>query len=114
MQKDARQGKLNSLALRARAAQSLLELFPLLVPPALLGLGAFVERGPLGFDRLRLRIVLPPRIVQRRLGRGDRLVAARALLSVGGLFLASLGVSPPLFLLERRGGFARVLIVNLA
>src|SRR5205085_2532109 len=77
-------------------------------------LGAFVERGPFGFDRLRPRVVLPPRLVQRRLRARDRLVAARALLGPRGLFLPALDFSPSLCLLERRGGLAGLLIVELA
>src|SRR3954451_844616 len=97
-----------------RATHSLRQLHPLLVPPALLRLGAFVECSALGFNRLRPRFVLPLCLVQRRLRARNRLVAARALLGAGGLLLAALGFPPLLFLLERRGGLARVLIVDLA
>src|SRR3954452_5625993 len=97
-----------------RAAHSLRQLHPLLVPPALLRLGAFVECSALRFDCLRSRFVLPLCLVQRRLRARNRLVAARALLGASGLLLAALGFPPPLFLLERRGGLARLLIVDLA
>src|SRR4051794_40335999 len=97
-----------------RAPHRLRQLHPLLVPPALLRLGTLLERRALSFDRLRPRFVLPPRVVQRRLRVRDCLVAARALLGASGLLLAALGFPPPLFLLERRGGLARLLIVDLA
>jgi hypothetical protein len=102
------------LPLFPRAPHRLLQLHSLLVPARRLRLGAFIERDALGFDPDRPRVVLPPRLVQRRLRARDRLVPAGALLGAGGLFLPAFGLPPPLFLLERRGGLARLSIVDLA
>src|SRR4051794_35382268 len=97
-----------------RATHSLRQLHPLLVPPALLRSARLAECSPLCLDCLPPRFVLPLSLVQRRLPARTRLVAARALLGASGLLLAALGFPPPLFLLERRGGLARLLIVDLA
>ncbi len=97
-----------------RTSHRLRQLHPLLVPPALLCLGTPIERSALRVDRLRPLLVLPPRLVQRPLCTRDRFLAARALLGASDLLLAALGFPPALFLRERRGGLARLLIVDLA
>src|SRR3954468_22097938 len=109
-----------------RAPHRLRQLHPLLVPPALLRLGTLLERRAVqlscpppprlsrALPPLAPPFVLPPLFVQRRLRVRDRPVAARALLGASGLLLAALGFPLPLFLLERRGGLARLLIVDLA
>ena len=92
--------------------QSVPELLPLTFPSRILGLDALLDVAPLRFQIFRSFVVLPLRGVQRSLRLRDRLLSLGPLLLPGRLFLAVLGIAPPLLPLELSGGFPCILIAD--
>src|SRR4051794_13919331 len=95
------------------AAQGSLQLLSLRLPPRVLRLRSFFERGTLAFDGACPLLMVPPCFFECGFSLGDGLLASLALLCPCSLFLSPLGVALPLLFLVGERGLAGCLVVNV-
>ena len=89
------------------------QLLLLAFPPGVFCLDTLFDLGLFGLKGHGSFFVFPLRLVQRRLRSPDELLTLGALLLPCRLFLAALGIAPPLFALELGGGLAGGFLADL-